>query len=81
MSALEQLPAPDCCLAGSDGREHCLAAYRGQSLVICFYPRDNTPGCTKEACGFRDLTTDFNALGVTVLHPAQALDYLQQTRG
>lgn len=46
--------APEFRLAGSDGKEHSLSDYLGKTVVIYFYPRDNTPGCTKEACGFRD---------------------------
>lgn len=53
--SLEGHKAPDFCLMGSDGREHRLADYAGKTLVIYFYPRDNTPGCTKEACSFREL--------------------------
>jgi peroxiredoxin Q/BCP len=53
--------APAFTLAGSDGKMHSLAEYRGKNVIIYFYPRDNTPGCTKEACGFRDL---HQALGV-----------------
>lgn len=47
--------APDFTLPGSDDKEHSLGAYRGQNVVLYFYPRDDTPGCTKEACSFRDL--------------------------
>lgn len=50
----EGCAAPEFRLAGSDGKEHSLSDYRGKTVVIYFYPRDNTPGCTKEACGFRD---------------------------
>lgn len=59
--------APPFTLAGSDGRTHSLEEYRGKTVVIYFYPRDNTPGCTKEACGFRDLKSVTDDLGVTVL--------------
>jgi peroxiredoxin Q/BCP len=55
MSGLEGKKAPDFRLEGSDGKQHALADYAGKNLVIYFYPKDNTPGCTKEACGFRDL--------------------------
>lgn len=66
----EGTAAPEFRLAGSDGNEHSLSHYRGKTVVIYFYPRDNTPGCTKEACGFRDnhpLLADLNAvvLGVS----------------
>lgn len=47
-------PAPDFRLAGDDGATHALADLRGRRVVLYFYPRDNTPGCTTEACDFRD---------------------------
>jgi len=47
-------PAPDFTLMGSDKKEHALSDYRGSLVVLYFYPRDNTPGCTLEAEGFRD---------------------------
>lgn len=52
--SLESLKAPDFTLDGSDGRKHSLKEYAGKTVVIFFYPKDNTPGCTREACGFRD---------------------------
>jgi len=52
--SLEDKIAPDFTLAGSDGKQHSLSDYEGKTVVIYFYPKDNTPGCTKEACGFRD---------------------------
>ncbi len=65
--SLEGKQAPDFTLAGSDGREHTLGEYRGKTVVIYFYPRDNTPGCTKEACGFRDLDQELKKRGVVLL--------------
>ena len=59
--------APDFELHGSDGRTHRLSDYRGQTVVLYFYPRDNTPGCTREACGFRDRFPTFQGLNVVVL--------------
>ena len=53
--SLEGKKAPDFDLEGSDGKRHSLSDYAGKTVVMYFYPRDNTPGCTKEACGFRDL--------------------------
>ncbi|MFN9917829.1 MAG: peroxiredoxin, partial [Pirellulaceae bacterium] len=47
-------PAPDFTLPDQDGNAVSLAALRGQRVVIYFYPKDDTPGCTKEACNFRD---------------------------
>ena len=46
--------APDFSLVGDDEKTHRLADYRGRRVVLYFYPRDNTPGCTQEACDFRD---------------------------
>lgn len=51
---LEGKKAPDFSLEGSDNSRHCLADYSGKTVVIFFYPKDSTSGCTKEACGFRD---------------------------
>lgn len=51
---MEGKKAPDFSLEGSDGTQHSLAEYTGKTVVIFFYPKDNTPGCTKEARGFRD---------------------------
>lgn len=45
---------PDFSLIGSDGKEHKLSDYRGKKVILYFYPKDNTPGCTIEACDFRD---------------------------
>lgn len=66
----EGVAAPEFRLSGSDGKEHSLSDYRGKTVVVYFYPRDNTPGCIKEACGFRGnhaLLADLNAviLGVS----------------
>lgn len=46
--------APDFTLMGSDGKEHKLSDYIGNKVILYFYPKDNTPGCTTEACVFRD---------------------------
>jgi peroxiredoxin Q/BCP len=63
----EGTAAPEFRLAGSDGKEHSLSDYRGKTVVIYFYPRDNTPGCTKEACGFRDQHAALAGLKAVVL--------------
>jgi len=63
----EGTAAPEFRLAGSDGKEHALSDYRGKTVVIYFYPRDNTPGCTKEACGFRDNHALLQSLNAVVL--------------
>jgi len=67
MPGLEGKKAPDFTLSGSDGRTHSLKDYAGRTLVIYFYPRDSTPGCTKEACSFRDLYPDLQAMEVALL--------------
>ncbi len=67
MSKLEGKKAPDFALPGSDGKTHRLKDYAGKKLVIYFYPKDDTPGCTKEACGFRDEHAAIQKLGVSVL--------------
>jgi peroxiredoxin Q/BCP len=64
---LEGTKAPDFFLEGSDGRQHSVKQYAGKTVVIYFYPKDNTPGCTKEACGFRDNYKELTDKGVIVL--------------
>ena len=59
-------PAPDFALPADDGAEITLAGLRGTPFVLFFYPRDNTPGCTKEAIAFTTLKPDFDALGVRI---------------
>jgi thioredoxin-dependent peroxiredoxin len=58
---------PPFTLEDADGRRVSLADFRGRHVVLYFYPADDTPGCTKEACGFRDAWDDLAALGVVVL--------------
>jgi len=60
-------PAPDFCLPDQDGRELCLKDLRGRWVVLYFYPKDNTPGCTAEALGFSDLLPEFERLGAVVI--------------
>lgn len=67
MPSLEGQPAPPFTLPGSDGKVHSLADYAGRTVIIYFYPRDNTPGCTKEACSFRDLRRQFEESGAVIL--------------
>lgn len=59
----EGKPAPDFTLAADDGKKVKLKEQRGRPVVIYFYPRDDTPGCTKEACAFRDRQQDLQTLG------------------
>lgn len=59
--------APDFALSDQSGKLHRLKDYKGKKLVLYFYPKDETPGCTTEACGFRDAYADFRDLGVVVL--------------
>ena len=59
--------APDFTLATDAGGRLTLSALRGRPVVLFFYPRDDTAGCTAEACGFRDLLPRFDAAGAAVL--------------
>lgn len=52
--SLQNQPAPDFTLTDDSGEQVSLADFRGRKVVLYFYPKDDTPGCTKEACGFRD---------------------------
>ena len=54
-------------LPDQDGKTHRLADYEGRTVVLYFYPRDDTPGCTKEACSFRDEHGEIEAEGAVVL--------------
>lgn len=60
-------PAPNFRLPDAEGQTYSLADLKGQRVVLYFYPRDNTPGCTKEACGFRDQYGGYQAKNVVVL--------------
>jgi peroxiredoxin Q/BCP len=59
--------APDFELPDQDGRAVKLSDFRGQSVVVYFYPKADTPGCTTQACGVRDHRADYAAFGSTVL--------------
>jgi peroxiredoxin Q/BCP len=59
--------APDFTLEDASGKRVSPKDFKGKDVVVYFYPRDDTPGCTKEACGFRDLWADLRRAGVVVL--------------
>jgi len=59
--------APDFNLPDQDGKLHKLSDYKGRWVLLYFYPKDNTPGCTKEACGIRDEFKNFKNLNIVVL--------------
>lgn len=61
------MEAPDFTLPGTDNQNHTLSHYIGKNVVLYFYPRDNTPGCTKEAEAFRDHHPSLNKLNTIVL--------------
>ena len=67
MSVHEGKSAPAFSLEGSDGKTHRLKDYAGKTVVLYFYPKDDTPGCTKEACGFRDAHTEFADRNAVIL--------------
>ena len=59
--------APDFTLPDQNGEMHKLSDYRGQKVILYFYPKDNTAGCTKQACGFGDRYPQFREKGAVVL--------------
>lgn len=60
-------PAPDFALQDSNGETKTLADYAGKWLVLYFYPKDDTPGCTTQACSLRDVRDDLTAMGAEVV--------------
>ncbi len=60
-------PAPDFTLPDQEGNPVTLSGLRGKPVVLYFYPKDNTPGCTKQACGIRDTWPEFENAGAVVL--------------
>lgn len=67
MSIVEGQLAPDFALPATDGSTIRLSELRGKKVVLYFYPKDDTPGCTKEACSFRDNLGTLQGMGVVVL--------------
>lgn len=61
------IPAPDFELPDETGTHRRLSDYRGKPVVLYFYPKDDTPGCTKEACSFRDDYSEYEKAGVVIL--------------
>lgn len=59
--------APDFRLPDQNGKTHALADFRGKWLVLYFYPKDDTPGCTEQACKFRDDLHQLTAMGAQVI--------------
>ncbi len=58
--------APDLDILATSGKTIRLTDYRGQNIVLYFYPKDNTPGCTQEGCDFRDLSARFDELNTVI---------------
>ena len=68
MSKIEEgKKAPDFTLDDQDGKKVALSEFKGKDVLVYFYPKDDTPGCTKEACGFRDYWKELQKAGVVVL--------------
>ena len=67
MSLNEGDPAPDFTMPASNGRTVSLAALRGRPFVLYFYPKADTPGCTKEACAFQEALPQLGNIGVEVI--------------
>jgi peroxiredoxin Q/BCP len=59
--------APDFTLKDQDGMEHSLSDFRGKNVLVYFYPKDDTPGCSKEACTIRDTYSEFQNMNVQVI--------------
>ena len=59
--------APNFSLPDQNGKVHTLEEYAGKKVILYFYPKDNTPGCTKQACGFSELYPQFQEKGAVVL--------------
>src|SRR3954465_5735145 len=67
MAIVEGKKAPAFTLPDQDGKNISLSDFTGKNVVLYFYPKDDTPGCTKEACGFRDSYDQFKTRGAVIL--------------
>jgi peroxiredoxin Q/BCP len=67
MTLKENSNAPDFKLKDETGKERTLAEFKGKEVVLYFYPKDDTPGCTTEACNFRDDYSDYEKAGVVIV--------------
>ncbi|HEX7035547.1 MAG TPA: thioredoxin-dependent thiol peroxidase [Pseudomonadales bacterium] len=67
MAIEEGKAAPAFTLKDANGEKVSLKDFRGRNVVVYFYPKDDTPGCTKEACGFRDLWSEIQQAGAVVV--------------
>jgi peroxiredoxin Q/BCP len=67
MAIQENKPAPAFTLTDGKGKQVSLADFAGKNVILYFYPKDDTPGCTKEACGFRDAWKELVRNGTVVL--------------
>ena len=67
MPVTEGSPAPDFTLTSDAGETVSLSSLKGKPVVLYFYPKDDTPGCTKQACGIRDAWGEFERSGAVVL--------------
>ncbi len=67
MAIVEGSPAPEFTLPDQDGNSVSIGDFAGREVIVFFYPRDETPGCTKEACGFRDLWGELEQEGAVLL--------------
>ena len=67
MAIQEGKAAPAFSLTNQDGEKISLHDLRGKDVILYFYPKDDTPGCTKEACGFRDFNKEIQALDAVIL--------------
>ncbi len=67
MPLKENIQAPDFALSDETGKARKLSDYKGKNVILYFYPKDDTPGCTTEACNFRDDYSSYEKAGVTIL--------------